>query len=226
MMLSFMVGSGVGGQIVSRTGRYRLQAVLGMACGAVGMILFSRLTATSGSAEVIRDMIVLGLGIGITMPIFSMTVLSSFPHAELGTVNSARQLFSNLGGAIAVPLMTAVVVNTFAHDIRAHGISSTLDPQTLLTPEAQTAIRRQFAAGPRGQLDYERFVDVVRHALAHGVATVFTIGIAFATAAFLLTLVFPHIELTVWEGDREHRRRPRRRPLLGRRPHEPLTRRP
>jgi len=31
---------------------------------------------------------------------------------------------------------------------------------------------------------------------------VFTIGIGFAAAAFLLTLVFPHIELTTWEGER------------------------
>lgn len=215
MMLAFMVGSGVGGQIVSRTGRYRLQAVLGMACGVVGMVLFSRLTAASGSAEVVRDMIVLGLGIGITMPIFSMTVLSSFPHAQLGTVNSARQLFSNLGGAIAVPLMTAVVVTTFSADVRGHGAASRLDPQTLLTPEAQESIRRRFGSGPHGQLLYERFIDVVRHALAHGIAIVFTIGIAFAAVAFLLTLVFPHIELTVWEGDHEHhRRRHRRLPRL------------
>src|SRR5581483_11004732 len=131
---------------------------------------------------------------------------SSFPHSQLGTVNSARQLFSNLGGAIAVPLMTAIIVNTFARDMRAHGVGSKLDPQTLLTQNAQAAIRRRFATGRQGQLHYERFIDVVRQALTHGITIVFTVGIAFATAAFLLTLVFPHIELTVWEGDHDHRR--------------------
>ena len=202
MMLSFMVGSGVGGQIVSRTGRYRLQAVLGMACGVVGMLLFSRLSAASGPGEVIRDMVVLGLGIGITMPIFSMTVLSSFPHEQLGTVNSARQLFSNLGGAIAVPVMTALLVTRFSHDMRAYRLGPGISPQSLLTPEAQGAIRRRFGAGPAGEQHFLRFVGSVRHALSHGITDVFVVGVGFAAAAFLLTLVFPHIELTSWEGER------------------------
>ena len=202
MMLSFMVGSGVGGQIVSRTGRYRLQAVLGMACAVAGMVLFSRLHASSQPGEVVRDMIVLGIGIGVTMPIFSMTVFSSFPHEQLGTVNAARQLFSNLGGAIAVPLMTAIVVNTFSHDLRDYRLGSSLSPQSLLTPEAQASIRHQFGAGLHGRHLYLQFVGAVRHGLSHGITDVFTIGIGFAAAALLLTLVFPHIELTTWEGDK------------------------
>lgn len=202
MMLSFMVGAGVGGQIVSRTGRYRLQAIFGMACGVVGMVLFSRLTPASSSAEVIRDMVVLGLGIGITMPIFSMTVLSSFPHEQLGAVNSARQLFSNLGAAIAVPLMTALLVNRFSHDMTAYRLGPKLSPQSLLTPEAQAAIRHRFGAGPHGQQLFSQFVGAVQHALSHGITAVFTVGIGFAVAAFLLTLAFPQIELTTWEGDR------------------------
>jgi EmrB/QacA subfamily drug resistance transporter len=207
MMLSFVAGSAIGGQIISRTGRYRLQAIIGMAFGVAGMVLFSRLGPHSGSGEVIRDMVVLGLGIGTTMPIFSMTVQSAFPHELLGTVNAARQLFSNLGAAIAIPLMTAVVVNTFSHDLGKYAPAgggprlgqSKLSPQTLLTPGAQAAIRRQFAPTPHGQRLYGQFVTAVRHALSNGISDVFAIGIGFAVAALLLTLVFPHIELTTWD---------------------------
>jgi hypothetical protein len=186
------------------------------------MALFSRLSASSGSAEVIRDMVVLGIGIGITMPIFSMTVLSSFPHERLGTVNSARQLFSNLGGAIAVPLMTAVLVGRFSGDMASYRLGSKLQPESLLTPEAQASIRRQFGPGAHGDALFAQFVGSVRRALAHGITDVFTIGIAFAAAAFLLTLVFPQIELTSWEGDRPARDRSRagraaRRALVPRR---------
>src|SRR5581483_5149994 len=117
MMLSFVAGSAIGGQIISRTGRYKLQAIIGMCFAVAGFVLFSRLSASSGSGEVIRDMIVLGIGIGTTMPIFSMTVQSAFPHRLLGTVNSGRQLFSNLGGAVAVPVMTAILVNRFLTDL-------------------------------------------------------------------------------------------------------------
>src|SRR5207302_8569757 len=47
MILGFVLGSLVGGQLTTRTGRYKVQTVVGMAVGVVGMFLMSRLSATS-----------------------------------------------------------------------------------------------------------------------------------------------------------------------------------
>ncbi|HZR91390.1 MAG TPA: MDR family MFS transporter [Gaiellaceae bacterium] len=207
MMLSFVAGSAIGGQIISRTGRYKLQAIIGMCFAVAGFVLFSRLSASSGSGEVIRDMIVLGIGIGTTMPIFSMTVQSAFPHRLLGTVNSGRQLFSNLGGAVAVPVMTAILVNRFSTDLvryapaaaRKQLAGTTISPQSLLTPEAQRAIRQHFSTLPHGHTVYLQFVAAVRRSLANGIVDIFTVGVGLAAAGLLLTLAFPRIELTSWE---------------------------
>jgi EmrB/QacA subfamily drug resistance transporter len=203
MMVAFVCGSIVAGQIVSRTGRYKVQALVGMTFVVVGFVLFSRLTTSSGSGEVVRDMIVLGIGIGATMPIFSMTVQSVFPHSMLGTVNSARQLFANLGGAIAVPVMTAVVVGTFRADLpsRIPAAAQSLvagravQPQSLLTAEAQRAARQHFASHPGV---YEGFVRGIRSALTNGIVDIFTIGIGLGVAAFLLTTFLPRVELATW----------------------------
>src|SRR5579872_5871567 len=54
MMLGFMFSSIVGGQLLSRTGRYKILAIVGFVVAAVGMFLLSRMTATSGEGEVIR----------------------------------------------------------------------------------------------------------------------------------------------------------------------------
>ena len=207
MMLAFVAGSTVGGQVISRTGRYKAQAVLGSLVLLAGFVLFSTLTADSGSGEVVRDMIVLGVGIGISMPIFSMTVQSAFPHAMLGTVNSGRQLFSNLGGAISVPVMTAIVVNTFSRQLPQEAPAAlrpqleghALSPQSLLTPQAQAAIRRRFASLPDGDRLHAQFVTAVRHALADGIVRIFWVGIALAVAALAISIVFPRIELASWD---------------------------
>ncbi|HZC28412.1 MAG TPA: hypothetical protein VE269_01635, partial [Gaiellaceae bacterium] len=173
-----------------------------------GFFLFTRLSTSSGSGEVVRDMVVLGVGIGVAMPIFSVTVQSVFPHSLLGTVNSARQLFSNLGGAIAVPVMTAVVVNTFQRDLvtrlpaaaRPLVAGKGVQPQSLLTAEAQGAARRHFASDP---LVYQRFVHGIRGALTSGIVDVFTIGLGLASLALLLVTFMPRIELAHWEPPRE-----------------------
>jgi hypothetical protein len=211
MMCSFVVASAIGGQIISRTGRYKLQATLGAGIAVVGFYLFSRLSAESGSAEVIRDMIVLGLGIGTSMPIFSMTIQSAFPHSMLGTVNSARQLFVNLAGAISIPVFTALIVNTFQRDLPRYVPPALRDeiargaqsPQSLLTAESQARVARRFEALPQGHELYLRYIAGIRHALANGIVQIFVIGVGLAALAFVLTLVFPRIELATWEGGRE-----------------------
>jgi EmrB/QacA subfamily drug resistance transporter len=208
MMLAFTAGSTLGGQVISRTGRYKAQAVFGTGVTLAGFVLLSSMSAASGAGEVIRDQIVLGLGIGLSMPIFSMTVQSAFPHSLLGTVNSGRQLFSNLGGAIAVPVMTAIIVNTFSSElphrapaaVRTGLAGRTLSPESLLTPEAQAAVRHRFADSPAV---YAGYVSAIRHSLADGIVDIFRVGVGLSALAFLLTLVFPKIELATWERPAE-----------------------
>jgi EmrB/QacA subfamily drug resistance transporter len=113
MMIPFVLGSVAGGQVMARTGRYRLQGMLGTAIAAGGLFLLTRLGPSSDYAELIRDQIVIGLGVGLVMPIFSTTVLSAFPQRMVGTVNSARQFFQSLGSVIGVPLLTSIMVQTF-----------------------------------------------------------------------------------------------------------------
>jgi EmrB/QacA subfamily drug resistance transporter len=209
MMLSFVAGAAIGGQLIARTGRYRLQGVIGMATAVLGLVLFTRLTPGSSSGEVIRDMIVLGLGIGATMPIYGVTVQSAFPHRMLGLANSTRQLFSNLGGVIAVPVMTAVLVNTFSTDLtryapralRSELSGSKLSPEQMLTPQAQQSAANHFKTLPHGDLLFRQYLAALRHALSNGIVELFLLGAAVAAVAFLLTLVFPHIELTSWEEE-------------------------
>src|SRR5438105_9514697 len=54
MMIGFMISSIVGGQLLSRTGRYKILAMGGFIVGAVGMFLLSRMTVSTSEEEVVR----------------------------------------------------------------------------------------------------------------------------------------------------------------------------
>src|SRR5260370_13295263 len=70
LMLGFMFSSIVGGQLLSRTGRYKILAMIGFTIAAIGMFLLSRMTPATTQPEVIRNMVVTGLGIGVMMSLF------------------------------------------------------------------------------------------------------------------------------------------------------------
>ena len=71
MTLTIIVGSTVGGQLISRTRRYKLVALFGLTTAAFGMFLLSRMGPDASYLTVVRSMMIVGLGLGPTMPVFT-----------------------------------------------------------------------------------------------------------------------------------------------------------
>jgi EmrB/QacA subfamily drug resistance transporter len=203
-LVSFSVAATLTGQIASRTGRYRPQLILGALLVLAGYTLMSRLTATSTNEQVVVGQIVCGAGMGLMQPAISLSIQSAFPHGMLGTANAGRQLFANLGSAVMVPLMTAIVVTRFDHELTrsapealgGHALRGRLLPEQLITSEAQAAARSHFVGEPGV---YRHYVQAVRDALATGIADVFMVGIGLALVAFVLCVIYPRVEIGAWD---------------------------
>ncbi|WP_443043369.1 MFS transporter [Streptomyces sp. NBC_00358] len=100
MMGGIVVASIVSGQLISRTGRYKVFPVLGCALSAVGMWLLSRLDAGTSRLHYSVWMAVLGVGIGMVMPVLVVAVQNSVRPADLGTATSANNYFRQIGGSV------------------------------------------------------------------------------------------------------------------------------
>jgi EmrB/QacA subfamily drug resistance transporter len=105
MMLGIVTSSTLAGQIVSRTGRYKLLTLAGMAIGAIGIFLLSQLSADSTYLELILKMIVTGIGIGVSFPIFNLIVQNSVEKRFLGSATATVQLFRNIGGTVGTAFL-------------------------------------------------------------------------------------------------------------------------
>lgn len=100
MMGGIVVASIVSGQLISRTGRYRVYPLLGSALSAVGMWLLSRLETDTPRLEYSLWQAVLGVGIGLVMPVLILAVQNAVPPADLGTATSANNYFRQIGGSV------------------------------------------------------------------------------------------------------------------------------
>ncbi|MCL6471197.1 MAG: MFS transporter [Firmicutes bacterium] len=117
MMLSSVVGSTVTGQIMSRVGKYKLIGILGLMAATGGMYLLSTMTVHTQYSEVVRDMILLGGGLGTTFPIFTIATQNAFPHSKLGVVSAATQFFRQIGGTVGVAIMGSVMNNNLKDEL-------------------------------------------------------------------------------------------------------------
>jgi EmrB/QacA subfamily drug resistance transporter len=109
LMLGLVVMSALTGQVVSRTGRYRIMVIAGVAVVVLGMYLFSGLGAHSTQLELALKMVVLGAGLGVTMPVFNLVVQSAFGIERLGVVTASVQLARTVGGSVGGALFGGLV---------------------------------------------------------------------------------------------------------------------
>ncbi|MER7665561.1 MFS transporter [Streptomyces sp. NPDC096193] len=100
MMGGIVVASIISGQLISRTGRYKVYPVLGSAVSVAGMWLLSRLETDTSRLEYSVWQAVLGVGIGLVMPVLILAVQNAVPPADLGTATSANNYFRQIGGSV------------------------------------------------------------------------------------------------------------------------------
>ncbi|MFJ2274855.1 MFS transporter [Streptomyces sp. NPDC087866] len=136
MMGGIVGASVVSGQLISRTGRYRVYPIAGSAISAVGMWLLSRLETDTPRFEYSIAQAVLGLGIGLIMPVLVLAVQNSVRPADLGTATSANTYFRQIGGSVGAAVFGTLFAGRLADAlvVRLPSGADLPDPESI-TPQ-------------------------------------------------------------------------------------------
>ncbi|HEY4871358.1 MAG TPA: MDR family MFS transporter [Candidatus Dormibacteraeota bacterium] len=199
MMLGLIVASTLIGQAMVRVRLYRFLGTAGIAVMLVGLWLLSQVTVTTSRLEVVRDIVIVGAGLGSTFPLYLTAVQTALPRHFLGVASSQVQFWRQIGGTMG----TAVLGSVLAQRLPVHVgeqvanlhlppqltqvfSSGGSNPQTLFDP-AQIAARRAQASalGPQGAATF----DQVLHAIRAGLATTLHEIFLYAAAVLVLALI-------------------------------------
>ncbi|MFE7358565.1 MFS transporter [Streptomyces sp. NPDC057543] len=136
MMGGIVVASVVSGQLISRTGRYRVHPILGGAVSVVGMWLLSRLETGTPRLEYSIAQAVLGIGIGLIMPVLVLAVQNSVQPADLGAATSANNYFRQIGGSVGAAVFGTLFAGRLADAlaVRLPSGADLPDPESI-TPQ-------------------------------------------------------------------------------------------
>ncbi|MET8767552.1 MFS transporter [Streptomyces sp. NPDC004658] len=118
MMAGIVGASIIGGQLISRTGRYKIYPVLGCAVATAGMWLLSRLQTDTPRLHYSVWMAVLGAGIGLVMPVLVLAVQNSVRPADLGTATSANNYFRQIGGSVGAAVFGTLFADRLTSSLR------------------------------------------------------------------------------------------------------------
>src|SRR2546423_10127791 len=105
MLVAMIITSVIGGQLISRTGRYKLQLLAGLLLMGVGYFLLSTFDVNTANQQVIVAMILIGLGLGMSMQTFVLIVQNSASREDMAVATSATQLSRSIGAAIGLAIL-------------------------------------------------------------------------------------------------------------------------
>src|SRR5712671_1213390 len=117
MMGGMLVTSIMSGQLISRTGRYKIFPLLGTAVMTVGLFLLSRLTPESTTTTASLLMLVLGVGLGMVMQVLVIAVQNDVDYRDLGVATSGATLFRLIGGSLGTAILGAIFASRLSANL-------------------------------------------------------------------------------------------------------------
>jgi EmrB/QacA subfamily drug resistance transporter len=114
LMLLPMVGgmtlTSVGvGQLIAKTGKYKVFMKIGFSVAAAAILSLLLLDSASNYLQEAFSIALLGLGMGVAMPIISLAVQNEFEQSDLGVATSSSQLFRSIGSTVGVAVFGAIL---------------------------------------------------------------------------------------------------------------------
>jgi EmrB/QacA subfamily drug resistance transporter len=186
MMLGLLLTSIGSGQIISRTGRYKVFPIAGTAITAVGLYLLSLMGRDTSTLQAGLSMFVFGLGLGMVNQVLILAVQNAVEYRDLGTATSGATFFRTIGSAVGVAVFGTIFANRLGANLVA-GVPA--DAQGPCDPAALAASTAGLAQCPADVQDW--FLD----AYAASLHTVFLWAVPVAVVAFLLTWLLPETTL-------------------------------
>lgn len=109
MTAGMMITSIGGGQLISKTGKYKRFIVTGMGIATLGILMLTMLHPESPYWHQAVIMFVTGFGLGFVMPVLNLAVQNEFDHKDLGAATSSVQLFRGLGSTLGTALLSGLL---------------------------------------------------------------------------------------------------------------------
>jgi EmrB/QacA subfamily drug resistance transporter len=115
LMLSWIGAGIVAGQIVSRTGRPKPVLLAGPPLLAVGFALLATMGTAATTTDTIRNVIVVGIGVGLMMQTLVIVVQNAAPRELMGVATASAQFSRWIGSSVGVTVMGAIVASRLGH---------------------------------------------------------------------------------------------------------------
>ncbi|MCY7917470.1 multidrug efflux MFS transporter MdtP [Bacillus vallismortis] len=216
MMISMIITSIIGGQLVYKIG-IKPQIITGMLIMAGGFLLLTTLDLDTSKLIATSYMAIIGLGMGLVMPILTLALQESFTKEELGVVTSSSQFFRSIGGTFGITMLGAVM-NARSGNLLTDKLVPYLDSLPAQASSFADQLKSMIDTNPQGLLQSlfspdalkqipaafsSHIMPILKTSLMDSLHSVFYTGLIFIAVGAVFTLFLKPIKLSNKKTDEQ-----------------------
>src|SRR5256885_5335124 len=206
MMFGLIVSSVVTGNLIPRIKHYHYLGTIGLAVMMIGMYLMAQTTSATSQSSVTLAIVLVGLGLGVTMPLYINAVQSALPQRYLGVGTSQIQFWRSVGWPVSSAVLGSILAQRLPGAISSQVAkvnlppafknvmgSSASNPNALLDPAKIAAAKAKLT--PQLAPLFDQAMHAIRNALAITLHDTFMIAVALAGVGLNGSVLMPHLPL-------------------------------
>lgn len=212
MILGLMIASIGVGQLIARTGKYRIFPITGTACMSAGFFYFTFATAHEPAWWMMIGMFLVGLGLGQLMQTLTIASQNAVSFRDIGVATSSSTFFRQIGGTMGTAVLFSVlftrmpdaIKDAFAEPSIQRGLREAMaDPAVQADPGNRQILEllqsQQGSGSLGGALDGDssflnnadpRLAEPFLVGFTNASITVFWVSLVVVLLAFVLALFF------------------------------------
>jgi EmrB/QacA subfamily drug resistance transporter len=192
MVLGMLVTSVGSGQLIARTGHYKVFPVVGSASLAVALFLLSTMDETTSSGLMSLYFFILGFSLGLIIQVLVIAVQNTVSYADLGAATSGVTFFRSIGGSFGVSVFGAIFANQLASQLGVALTGKKLPPGfSVASVQSNSSALKALPAGLR---------TAIEHAYSLALQPVFRTAVPIALVAFVLAWFLREVPLRTAAG--------------------------
>jgi EmrB/QacA subfamily drug resistance transporter len=183
LLMGWVVTSAIGGRLLLKF-TFRQVMFAGMALMLVGYLLLDTMTADTTRFVILRNVLFLGAGMGLTMITSMIAVQHSVARTQLGIATSTSQFFRSIGSAVGVAVMGTILTQRLNQEMAGAAGASDVFRKLAENPNVflQPAIRESLSP---------EAVQTFQHMLAAALHSVFLVGTVICFVGLLFVWLVP-----------------------------------
>lgn len=203
MVITMTVMNIIVGQLIARFGRIRLFLTVGTGLMTATIFLLTTLTPASNPLLITGYLVLMGVSLGMSMPVTTLAVQASVERKVIGVATSATQFIRTIGSTMGTALIGTIVTGGYVARLMANApqnvppeaVVALHAPNALIDPNALQGLTSLLASQPNSAALIENLLTVARNGLAGAIQSGFFFMLGAAAIAFACSFVMANLSL-------------------------------